>query len=95
MNNYELTIILDGKATPAKVKAFNTKLGKVITLLDGKMVETKEWGKKDLAYKIKKSDTGFYLFGKLELLPGNVKKLSDKLRVDEEVLRYLLVKEEK
>lgn len=94
MSQYELTVVLDGKATPAKTKAFKEKIAKLVELFKGKVVKTDDWGKKDLAYKIKKSDTGYYLYWELELGSSMAKKLGEKLRVEEEILRQLLLRKD-
>jgi small subunit ribosomal protein S6 len=60
MRNYELTIVLDGKATSAKKKSMAGKIEKLVKDLKGKIVKNDDWGKKDLAYKLGKSDTGVY-----------------------------------
>jgi small subunit ribosomal protein S6 len=95
MRNYELTIILDGKATAARKKSVTQKIEKVVTDAKGKVGKVKDWGLRDLAYKIKKSLTGTFLIFPLELKSESVKALNEKLRLDEEIIRYLLVKKEK
>ena len=67
MNKYELTVVLDGKTTPAKKKTFQELLEKLIKNAKGKIVKLDEWGVKNLAYKIGKSATGLYLHYILEL----------------------------
>ena len=92
MNNYELTLVLDGKTGAAKKKKTVETLESILKLFKGAIKESKEWGVKELAYKIGKSETGLYLFYELELDPKGVKALNDKLRTDGEVLRYLLIR---
>ena len=94
MNKYELTLVLDGKAGAAKKKKVTETLEKVLALFKGKIIESKDWGVKDLAYKIGKSTTGLYLFFELELDPSAVKALNDKLRTDSDLIRYLLIKKD-
>ncbi|HET7099112.1 MAG TPA: 30S ribosomal protein S6 [Patescibacteria group bacterium] len=95
MNKYELTIVLDGKSGGAKKKKVTESLEKILALFKGKIAESKDWGVKELAYKIAKSETGLYLFFELELDPKGVKVLNDKLRTDVDVLRFLLINKEK
>ena len=93
MNQYELTLVLPGKSK-AKEKTFNEKIEKLIKSLDGKVQKTESWGEIELSYKIKKERSGFFLYFDLELDSPSVKKLDDKLRMEGEVIRYLLVKKE-
>ena len=95
MNKYELTLVLDGKAGAAKKKKVTETLEKVLAIFKGKIVESKDWGVKDLAYKVAKSTTGLYLFFELELDPAGVKALNDKLRTDADIIRFLLINKEK
>lgn len=95
MNKYELTLVLDGKSGAAKKKKVNEIIEKILSVFKGSIKESKEWGVKDLAYKIGKSKTGLYLFLELELDAKGVKALNDKLRVDSDILRYLLIREDK
>ena len=95
MNKYELTIVLDGKSGSAKKKKIEETLSGVMKLFKGEIKESKDWGVKDLAYKLDKSETGLYLFYQLELEAKGVKALNDKLRTDNEILRFLLINPEK
>lgn len=95
MNKYELTVVMDGKAGSAKVKKMTESLEKVMAVFKGKITSTKDWGVKDLAYKIQKSKTGVYTFFELELDPAGVKSLNEKLRTDGEILRFLLINQDK
>ena len=67
MRQYELTIILAGKATPAKKKSVTEKIKKLITTLKGKVGKVEDWGEKELAYQIAKNETGIFLHFPLEL----------------------------
>lgn len=95
MNKYELTLVLDGKAGAAKKKKVMENLDKVLKLFKGAIAESKEWGVKELAYKIGKSETGLYLYFELELPANGVKALNDKLRTDPDLIRFLLIRKDK
>jgi len=92
MKKYELTVVISGKSTPAKQKSTIEKVKKLVDVLKGKIEKVDEWGKIDLMYKIKDNDSGIFFLFNVELNPIDVKKLSDKLKVEEEILRFLLVK---
>ena len=92
MGKYELTVVLDGKATAAKKKRVVEKIKKLISTFKGKVGKVEDWGEKELAFKIKKSTTGIFLHIPLELNPEAAKAINGKLRLEEEILRYLLVR---
>lgn len=91
MNKYELTIVLDGKTTPAKKKVAQEWVEKLIKIAKGKIVKLDEWGVRDLACRIGKSATGLYLHYTLELESGSVKGIATKLNQEGVVLRHLLI----
>ncbi len=92
MNQYELAVVLPGETTAAKKKAFVEKIKKLITTLKGKVGKVEDWGKKDLALPIKKHTTGVYLFFPLELGGAAAAQIDGKLRMEEEIVRYLLIR---
>lgn len=95
MNKYELTIVTDGKAGAAKKKKAVEALEKTLKVLKAEVKETKDWGTKELAYKIGKSETGIFTYFGLEMEPSAVKALNDKLRTDNDLIRFLLIKKDK
>ena len=94
MRNYELTVVMDGKATPAKKKAFQTKIEKLIETFEGKIGKVEDWGEKTLSYKINKSTSGIFLHLQLELDGESAKGLKIKLEQEDEIIRFLLVRKE-
>lgn len=94
MRNYELTLVLPGKATAAKKKDAVEKLEKLLKINNGKVVNSEDWGVKDLAYSIKKNEAGVFLYFDIELPPQSLKNLRDKVRLDGDIIRYLLVVKE-
>ena len=55
-----------------------------------KIVEVDKWGTKSLAYDIKKENKGYYLRFILE--NGDVPALEKVLKIDDKMLRYLLIR---
>jgi small subunit ribosomal protein S6 len=92
MNKYELTLILDAKTTAAGKKKMQESLEKILSGLKGKIVKFEDWGVKNFAYDIGKRSSGLYLFFELELNASAAKSLNEKIRLEEKIIRYLLVK---
>lgn len=95
METYELTCILPGEVTSQKKNSFIQKLEKTLNEVKGEILNTQEWGKIDLQYPIKKNNVGFFLHFTLKLEKSLLKKLNEKLRIDDDIIRYLLVKSER
>lgn len=90
MNNYELALLLpptaDEKGKDQVVEQITKWMAK-----RGKVRAVNFWGKKALAYPIKKNTEGAYLFVDLAVEPSYIKDLDGKLTLSESVMRHLLV----
>jgi small subunit ribosomal protein S6 len=94
MRDYELTLVVDPDLTSEKQKKLITKIKKIVTDLQGKVDKTDDWGRKDLAYPIKKKNAGYYFLLAVKLPEAGLMEIEKKLRLEEGVMRYLLVKKE-
>jgi len=94
MRNYELTLVIDPDLTSADQKKLVEKVKKIIEEFKGKVNKTIEWGKKDLAYPIKKKNMGYYFLCLLSLPEDGVEKIDKKLKVEKGIIRFLQVKVE-
>lgn len=94
MRDYELTLVIDPDLTSEKQKKLVAKIKKEISDLKGKIEKTEEWGKKELAYPIKKKTLGYYFFIETELPEKAPTEIEKKIKLDEGIIRYLLVKSE-
>lgn len=92
MVKYELTIVISGKSTPAKKKSVKETIEKLLKTFKGKIEKFDDWGERELAYPIMKNDSGSFMHFIVELEGDSAKSIVQKLNLEEEVLRYLLVK---
>ena len=93
MPGYELVFILNANLSEDD---FTRVLGKVndqITKLGGTITETNQWGKRRLAYPINKQAEGNYVLEKVQINQTALKELDANLKMSEDVLRYLFVRE--
>ena len=70
-----------------KCKALIERFGGTITNVD-------DWGKKRLAYEIQKMREGFYYFIQFEAESSAPAEIESRIRIMDNVLRYLVVKNE-
>ncbi len=94
MRKYELTIVLDGKTSSTKKNTMARTIEKLVAVSNGKNIRVEEWGIKDLAYRIRKSTSGLFLHFVVELESEGVKNLINKLKANDDIIRYLLVKKD-
>lgn len=92
MNNYEGVFILkaslDNEAQEKAVEEIKT----VITKNKGEVEQVQTWGKKKLAYLIKKQPEGIYYLVNFKLAPSALKKVENTYKLNDLILRVLLVR---
>ena len=64
----------------------------IITSMKGKLTDSKNLGNKKLAYPIKKEATGYYYVFNFEATPEIVAEVDRKARIDESVLRHMIIR---
>ena len=89
MRDYELVVVLHPDLEIDLEKPL-AKLRQIIADNKGEIVKEDNWGKRKLAYQIKKEDFGVYVYFELKLPTETVKKLQSTLNITDEALRYLL-----
>jgi small subunit ribosomal protein S6 len=67
------------------------KFAKIAAGTKGVIVKLEKWGKKRLAYKIKKQGRGFYVFMDFAGVSETVRELERNLKIDDRILKYMTV----
>lgn len=91
MRDYELVLILNPEIGEEETKNTLKSVEQLITSLKGKLKRTDEWGKRDLAYPIKKLNQGHYFLLVLTLSSDAPAKLEEKLKLEDRIIRFLIV----
>ncbi len=91
MNQYEIAVLYHPSLEVDLTKA-EERVKKIITSNGGKITATDNWGKRKLAYTIKKEDHAVYVFYTVDVPGEGVKKIETTLNITNEVLRYLIVR---
>ena len=90
MKEYELTVLIHPDLE-VDLETPLTKVREVITSAGGTITKEDNWGKKKLAYRIKKEDFAVYVYFDVKLPAEAPLKISNTFNITDEVLRYLLV----
>jgi small subunit ribosomal protein S6 len=69
-----------------------SRVKKIIEENKGKITKTDNWGKRKLAYPIKKQDFAVYVFYTVDMPGENVAKVEQTLNITGEVVRFLITK---
>ena len=87
MRHYEIMIILDPETDERTVASSLEKLLQVVPSNGGTVDKIDIWGKRRLAYDIKKKSEGFYVVVDMTTAPEIAQELDRQLGLDESVLR--------
>ena len=94
MNKYELALVVSAKIEDDARTATVEKAKEYITRAGGTVTEVEEWGKKRLAYEVQKMREGFYYFIQFEADATAPAEIERHVRIMENVIRYLCVRQE-
>ncbi len=86
---YEILVIVDPKPTDEEVAALLTQVGEQAKSLGIEIDKVDNWGKRRLAYDMRKQREGTYAVFEAKAEPSMVKELERQLRLNENVLRFL------
>lgn len=96
MRNYEGVFIINPDLATEASKGVVTQMQELVSKNGGRVDGLQEWGKRRLAYKINKKHEGNYVLINFQMDSNQTKKLEQALRLNDHVMRYLLVnKDEK
>ena len=91
MRKYEVIFIvkpLEDEATNAVIERFM----KLIKDNGGEVTKVDRWGKKRLAYEIKKEQEGFYCLFKVTAEPACLKECDRVMKITDELLKHMIVR---
>ena len=86
---YEILVIVDPKPTDEEVATLLTQVGEQAKSLGIEVDKVDNWGKRRLAYDMRKQREGTYAVFEAKAEPSMVKELERQLRLNENVLRFL------
>lgn len=88
---YESAVLINAALDDETIKSLIEKIKETITNNGGDLLEIEDWGRKRLAYQVKKSKIGYYAIFRFNSPPDIVPKLERNYQLDENILRYLTV----
>ncbi len=94
MNKYELALLVSPELDEENLTQLVDKATQWITDGAGQVVKVENWGKRRLAYPIRKHRDGIYIFVQVEMEPKGVAEVERNLNLAEPVLRHLVIRTE-
>ena len=92
MHDYEMVAMISPEVDEEGVSKIVDKMTQSINSRGGAVAEIKNWGKRRLAYPVKKFMEADYILARFKLMPKSVKELEREIGALGDILRYLVVK---
>ena len=94
MNQYELALVVNAKVEDDVKNAVVEAAKELITRFGGNITNVEDAGKKRLAYEIQKMKEGYYFFIQFDADSTVPAEIESRLRIMDNVLRFLCVRQE-
>jgi len=90
---YEIVYIFDGALSEEQVNAHLARFHALLASPEKPepVTQLNHWGKRTLAYPIKRKDTGYYVVTQFETQPALLAEFERAVKLEDSVIRYLLV----
>ena len=91
MRLYEVVYIFDATLDEDSVNKKLEKFHPLVVEKSGEVVAVDHWGTRQMAYPVKKQNTGYYVVAQVRAEVDGLPEFERVLRLDAELLRYLIV----
>ena len=89
LHEYELVYILQPEMSEDDVLSVNDRIAQIVSNHGGETLGTEMWGRRTLAYPIRKQFEGHYVLQRMSMMPDGTEEMERYLRFNENVLRFL------
>ena len=89
---YESAVLISAALEEDQIQSIISRIKELISSNDGEITDIEDWGRKRLAYMIKKSKIGYYIIFQFNAYPQIISTLEKFYKLDENILRYLTIK---
>ncbi|MGN1387402.1 MAG: 30S ribosomal protein S6 [Bacillus sp. (in: firmicutes)] len=94
MRKYEIMYIIRPNIEDEAKKALVERFNGILTDNGAEVMETKDWGKRRLAYEINDFRDGFYTILKVQSEAAAVQEFDRLAKISEDIIRHMVIKEE-
>ena len=91
-NIYESAVLINAALEDDQIDSVISRVKETISNNGGEIRDIENWGRKRLAYMVKKSKIGYYVFFRFNAPSNIVSKLERTYVLDEHILRFLTIK---
>ncbi len=94
MNKYETLYIITPELDEEATKAIVDKFSGIVASNKGSVDNVDLWGKRRLAYPIDYKNEGYYVLMTFSAAPEFPMELERNFKIDEQILRYMVIRKE-
>ena len=92
MRDYEVVYIFKSSLTTEEIEGrLEAYHGKILAAQGSEITAVEHWGKRQLAYPIDRNDNGYYVVTQFTASPGVLPDFERVLKLDDDLLRHLVV----
>ncbi len=94
MHEYELVVVMNPEIPEEEVPAAIDRVTAAVTSRGGSVDDVQPWGRRKLAYAIKRHTEGNYILTNIKLDPERAHELESNFMISEDILRHLLIRKD-
>lgn len=94
MNSYEVALIIRPEVDDAGQQAVIEQLSGLLTADGGQVTNVESWGRRRLAYPIKRVNEGYYYFIQGQFASSVLPELERVAKLSEQILRHMVIRQD-
>lgn len=94
LHQYELIVVIDPEIAEEDVPAAVERVTTAVTTRGGEIEDVQPWGRRKLAYPIRRRVEGNYILTNIRLDPARAHELESSFLISEDILRHLLIRKD-
>lgn len=94
MHEYELIVVIDSEIPEEDMPAAVDRVTGAVTSRGGEVEDVQPWGRRKLAYPIRRRVEGNYMLTNIRLDPARAHELESSFLISEDILRHLLIRKD-
>ncbi len=91
LRTYEALFIVSPEVDDENIQAIARETENLVVKSGGAIVRSEVWGRRRLAYKVKKFSEGIYILIRFQSSPNFIARLENYFRLSEQIIRYIVV----
>ena len=92
MNKFEAVLLISPESSNNSLEKIIKSFQDIISNNSGTIINTEDWGLRDLSYDINKFKKAFYRYFQIEINGSNIQKIAKLINQNDNILRHLFIK---